>query len=109
MEYFEIVQTTARSMAPPHDPTYFQPPPPAAQSSTDMSSPMDLNAILQITTDTVNAILQRREGDRNSRDRSSLTCFYCGKQGHIKGKCRLKESDIEKLDQARLQKKKYFE
>lgn len=48
-EYFDIVQTAARDIARPHEPTYFQPPSPAAQSSTDMSSSTDLDAILQIT------------------------------------------------------------
>jgi hypothetical protein len=70
-----MVQATAQGIASSHEPTYFQPSPPASQSSTDMLSPMELGAIRQITTDTVNAILQRTGGHRNPWDRSSLIFF----------------------------------
>jgi hypothetical protein len=106
-EYFEMVQTTARGVVVQQTPVYFKQP---EATNTDTATPMDLDYIKQVTTDHINSLFQRNgvPGGRNGRNYANMTCFYCGKTGHTKRKCRTREADIAKLDEAKMQKKQDF-
>jgi hypothetical protein len=102
-----MVQTTARDVVVQQAPVYFKQP---EATNTDTTIPMDLDYIKQVTTDHINSLFLRNgvQAGRNGRNYPNTTCLYCGKTGHTKRKCRTREADIAKLDQAKMQKKQDF-